>query len=511
MRSAVTIFVAACLLLCRNEVEAVSHEIHRTTDAGSAEASGDEDELREDEVDEEAGDDDEHELGSSFSMMRKERSDGDVVAGQSEGVVGGGIELANEDRLSLDDDDDEQDVIDSFNKRKDASFAEGRGGRLKQKGSSNLDHSLVRKGSPRRRIITWFYPRRRFRRRRSRRRRTRRRRTRRRRMRRRAPPTPPPTPLPGNRRRVAPAPQGSKGWRGRRGRKGLAGSPGAAGLLGPVGPQGPPGPAGPPGATGREGDRGDEGDTGDPGTPATATLSVDCKWGHWSEWEPCTRTCAGGFRRRERMVETAPTGGGKDCDGKDYEHGQCVPLRTEECPINPTPPPTAAPPPQVRRQLEQEKRELKGLMKRGPNGEVGGWLSSPDDAEDVSAGPGIPANIFSKWPNSLPVPNNNVDANSGPNSNADSNGNNDNNNDNSKSGDDTNGDANGGSSDSSSSSSDSGSGGKDSSSSSSSSSDAAADSSSSSKDSSKDSAGGGDAAAADGAGDDQAAGSGQAS
>lgn len=162
----------------------------------------------------------------------------------------------------------------------------------------------------------------------------------RRKIRRRAIPTPAPTPAPGNRRRISPVARGPPGWPGLQGLQGSPGRQGRRGKLGEIGPQGPPGPpAGKRGRTGEQGAPGGQGQIGEPGLPALPTMTVHCKWAVWSDWEPCTRTCAGGFRRRERLVEVSPTGGGEQCKGKDFEHADCFPKRKVPCPVNPTPPP----------------------------------------------------------------------------------------------------------------------------------------------------------------------------
>lgn len=40
----------------------------------------------------------------------------------------------------------------------------------------------------------------------------------------------------------------------------------------------------------------------------------DCKWGNWSTWSTCTKTCGAGHRSRSRDVQHHPSRGGKRCE-----------------------------------------------------------------------------------------------------------------------------------------------------------------------------------------------------
>eukprot|EP00913_Durusdinium_trenchii_P020877 g19615.t1 len=44
---------------------------------------------------------------------------------------------------------------------------------------------------------------------------------------------------------------------------------------------------------------------------------VDCRWGNWDVWSACSCTCAGGTKRRNRVIAQAPRHGGKMCEAVD--------------------------------------------------------------------------------------------------------------------------------------------------------------------------------------------------
>lgn len=200
-------------------------------------------------------------------------------------------------------------------------------------------------------------------------------------------PTPPPTPAPGTRRRIRPAQFGGPGRMGAPGKAGPPGLPGVPGTLGKHGLQGPPGLPGLIGRTGPQGEPGPQGLAGEPGLPALPTPKVDCKWGVWSEWEPCTRTCAGGWRRRERQVEVAPTGGGGQCPGKDYEHGDCFPRIRTPCP--PVPPPPIIP--NVTTSIERVGGRPRPAYTRD---QLGGQVSAEEAREGAGGPPSDPPAVI---------------------------------------------------------------------------------------------------------------------
>jgi hypothetical protein len=39
-----------------------------------------------------------------------------------------------------------------------------------------------------------------------------------------------------------------------------------------------------------------------------------CEWGDWQEWTECSKTCGGGTARRNGVLISIPTAGGKVCD-----------------------------------------------------------------------------------------------------------------------------------------------------------------------------------------------------
>ena len=59
---------------------------------------------------------------------------------------------------------------------------------------------------------------------------------------------------------------------------------------------------------------------------------TDCKWGPYSEWSSCSKTCGGGVQSRNRTIEIEAKNGGKPCTGKDVAHRQCGTI-TCKCPV----------------------------------------------------------------------------------------------------------------------------------------------------------------------------------
>ena len=58
--------------------------------------------------------------------------------------------------------------------------------------------------------------------------------------------------------------------------------------------------------------------------------SVDGNWGLWKQWSNCSQECGGGRRMRLRECNNpAPVQGGKMCEGRGQEEGDC---NNQECP-----------------------------------------------------------------------------------------------------------------------------------------------------------------------------------
>ena len=56
---------------------------------------------------------------------------------------------------------------------------------------------------------------------------------------------------------------------------------------------------------------------------------VNGYWSKWSQWSPCTKSCASGMTTRDRTC-TEPQNGGKPCPGNHMEITFC---NTASCPI----------------------------------------------------------------------------------------------------------------------------------------------------------------------------------
>jgi len=48
-----------------------------------------------------------------------------------------------------------------------------------------------------------------------------------------------------------------------------------------------------------------------------ACIMTDCKWGKWSEWGSCSKSCGNGVHVRHRGIDGLPTQGGKECSPND--------------------------------------------------------------------------------------------------------------------------------------------------------------------------------------------------
>ena len=52
---------------------------------------------------------------------------------------------------------------------------------------------------------------------------------------------------------------------------------------------------------------------------------VDGKFGAWTNWTDCSKTCGGGLQERTRECNNPPpSGGGKDCVGDRVETQACA-------------------------------------------------------------------------------------------------------------------------------------------------------------------------------------------
>eukprot|EP00932_Pfiesteria_piscicida_P018493 SRR837773.5341.p1 GENE.SRR837773.5341~~SRR837773.5341.p1 ORF type:complete len:470 (-),score=26.75 SRR837773.5341:10-1419(-) len=111
------------------------------------------------------------------------------------------------------------------------------------------------------------------------------------------------------------------------GPRGLAGAPGHEGA------HGAPGKLGPAGPSGERGSYGAPGEPGPRGFPGPKPPKIDCEMGMWSDWTVCSRTCGGGWARRERGIHTYPQGLGNNCPGYTFEYGDCA---SKACPVRPT-------------------------------------------------------------------------------------------------------------------------------------------------------------------------------
>ena len=63
----------------------------------------------------------------------------------------------------------------------------------------------------------------------------------------------------------------------------------------------------------------------------SAPQVIDCRWGMFSNWSRCSRTCGGGFETRERSKVREAANGGKECTGLSMEFRSC---NLMACPSN---------------------------------------------------------------------------------------------------------------------------------------------------------------------------------
>merc|ERR1712117_112075 len=59
---------------------------------------------------------------------------------------------------------------------------------------------------------------------------------------------------------------------------------------------------------------------------------VDCKWGEWSDWGQCSKTCGGGNQERTRSFDQQAEYGGASCPGKATETRGCNAQACTLCP-----------------------------------------------------------------------------------------------------------------------------------------------------------------------------------
>ena len=50
---------------------------------------------------------------------------------------------------------------------------------------------------------------------------------------------------------------------------------------------------------------------------------VDCQWGAWTPWSPCSKVCGTGLKSRSRQIAIEASGG-RTCTGSTQESIQCV-------------------------------------------------------------------------------------------------------------------------------------------------------------------------------------------
>ena len=62
----------------------------------------------------------------------------------------------------------------------------------------------------------------------------------------------------------------------------------------------------------------------------TEDFPVNCEWGPYGAWSPCSKTCGGGEKIRTRVVKTPASNGGEICEGNATEIEVC---NTEGCPV----------------------------------------------------------------------------------------------------------------------------------------------------------------------------------
>ena len=63
----------------------------------------------------------------------------------------------------------------------------------------------------------------------------------------------------------------------------------------------------------------------------TEACPVNCEWGQWTGWSPCSAACAEGTTDRTREIVVHKAHGGADCTGPDTESEPCM---SAPCPVD---------------------------------------------------------------------------------------------------------------------------------------------------------------------------------
>jgi len=79
--------------------------------------------------------------------------------------------------------------------------------------------------------------------------------------------------------------------------------------------------------------------------PPPPPPKINCVWGRWSKWDPCSADCAGGAQSRSRGEKAPAENGGTPCDGEFEEERDCnkqpcgaPPAAVTAAPVATTPP-----------------------------------------------------------------------------------------------------------------------------------------------------------------------------
>ena len=63
----------------------------------------------------------------------------------------------------------------------------------------------------------------------------------------------------------------------------------------------------------------------------TQSCPVNCVWNHWSSWSDCSKSCNSGHQTRERTIAQQANSWGEPCTGEPTQTQQC---NTQSCPVN---------------------------------------------------------------------------------------------------------------------------------------------------------------------------------